>query len=160
MKNKLTKFVFGSVAALGAAAVGAGVVAKLKQLEDAQKAEEEMTGLEDVSTRVLKTYMELSTKLDASELMDLALLIAEPEIVATVLTELVMREEDEAEPADEAEPVESADEAEPAESAEEAKPAEKAKPAEEAEPAESAKPADKKTITVPITPEDEAAEQK
>lgn len=136
MKNKLTKFVFGSVAALGAAAVGAGVVAKLKQLKDAQKAEEEMTGLEDVSTRVLKTYMELSTKLDASELMDLALLIAEPEIGATVLTELVMREEDEAEPAEET------------------------KPAEKAEPAEPAKPADKKTITAPITPEDEAAEQK
>lgn len=145
MKNKLTKFVFGSVAALGAAAVGAGVVAKLKQLKDAQKAEEEMTGLEDVSTRVLKTYMELSTKLDASELMDLALLIAEPEIGATVLTELVMREEDEAEPAEEAKPAE---------------PAEKAEPVEEAEPAEPAKPADKKTITVPITPEDEAAEQK
>lgn len=142
MKNKLTKFVFGSVAALGAAAVGAGVVAKLKQLKDAQKSEEEMTGLEDVSTRVLKTYMELSTKLDASELMDLALLIVEPEIGATVLTELVMREEDEAEPAEKAEP------AEPAESA------------EEAEPAEPDKPADKKTITVPITPEDEAAEQK
>lgn len=151
MKNKLTKFVFGSVAALGAAAVGAGVVAKLKQLKDAQKAEEEMTGLEDVSTRVLKTYMELSAKLDASELMDLALLIAEPEIGATVLTELVMREEGEAEPA---EPAESAEEAEPAE------PAEKAEPAEEAEPAEPAKPTDKKTITVPITPEDEAAEQK
>lgn len=151
MKNKLTKFVFGSVAALGAAAVGAGVVAKLKQLKDAQKAEEEMTGLEDVSTRVLKTYMELSTKLDASELMDLALLIAEPEIGATVLTELVMREEGEAEPAEEAEPTEKAEPAEPAE---------KAEPAEEAEPAEKAEPADKKTITVPITPEDEAAEQK
>ena len=154
MKNKLTKFVFGSVAALGAAAVGAGVVAKLKQLKDAQKAEEEMTGLEDVSTRVLKTYMELSAKLDASELMDLALLIAEPEIGATVLTELVMREEDEAEPAEEVKP------AEPAEPAEEAKPAEPAEPAWEAEPAEPTKPADKKTITVPITPEDEAAEQK
>lgn len=146
MENKLTKIVLTSFAAVGAAAVGAGLMTRYKKSKEARADADIDTILKDISTPVLKAYLDLDSKFPGMERQDLGLLLLEPNLGAAVLTELVMRQEE-----DDTDGVGSHD----------PKPVEPAKPVEP-KPAENTEPVDPAKDAKPAvdTPVDAAEDQK